>query len=480
MTAGSSIVAFFGSSLRRFAADRRGAVAVFVAIAIIPLIGFIGIGTDTARAYLVKSRLSSALDSAGLAGGSSFFLPTRDDDMRMFFDANFPAGFMNSTVSDLEILVDEDQEKITLSASARIPTSFMALFGVDDLSVYAQAEVTRQMKALDVVLAIDMSGSMNWDAAGGGSRIAAARTAANELIDILYGANDTKELLSIGLVPWNSKVNVMTDGIAYDPLATTVDAVPAFTNPETGLVQNQVFRTNNSMVPFLAAPPPDWDGCVFSRYIDDATDATDGDIVLGMFSGGGVDWPAWQPILPGTTPIWGGEPVPGWQQCALNIGGECRPCLSHGITPLQSSKTAIQDGVNDLVSPTGTTNITAGLGWAWRVLMPEAPFTEAIPDPDYPRDQAIVLLTDGENVAGAGDAYKTVFGTGLAGRLAMDDRLRTLSDNVKGDGVIVYVVQFANAGGQLQTLLQGVASGPERPTTTTPPTQTPCARCSAR
>ncbi len=65
---------------RRLRPDRRGAVAVFLAFAIIPLIGIVGVATDTARAYLVKSRLSSALDAAGLAGGYSFFLNTRDAD----------------------------------------------------------------------------------------------------------------------------------------------------------------------------------------------------------------------------------------------------------------------------------------------------------------------------------------------------------------------------------------------------------------
>ena len=38
-----------------------------------------------------------------------------------------------------------------------------------------------------------------------------------------------------------------------------------------------------------------------------------------------------------------------------------------------------------------------------------------------------------------------------------------LVDNLKADGVILYVIQFANAGGALQTLLQGVASGPASP-----------------
>jgi len=130
---------------------------------------------------------------------------------------------------------------------------------------------------------------------------------------------------------------------------------------------------------------------------------------------------------------------------------------------LQHTTAAIQDAVDDLVSPTGTTNIPAGLAWAWRVLMPDPPFTEAVPDPDYDRDQAIILLSDGENVAGAGDAYKTVFGTGWAGRNAMDERLRTLADAIKAEGVIIYVIQFANSGGALQVLLQEVASGPDSP-----------------
>ena len=66
------------SFLHRLRKDHGGAVAIYLAFAIVPVIGFVGIGTDTARAYMVKSRLSSALDAAGLAGGKAFFSTTRD------------------------------------------------------------------------------------------------------------------------------------------------------------------------------------------------------------------------------------------------------------------------------------------------------------------------------------------------------------------------------------------------------------------
>ncbi|MFQ5617798.1 MAG: VWA domain-containing protein [Rhodospirillales bacterium] len=453
---------------RRLRLDRRGAVAVFLAFAIIPMIGFVGIATDTARAYLVKSRLSSALDAAGLAGGYSFFLNTRDADIQMFFNANFPTGYLGATISGPQITVDEAAETITLTAGATIPTSFMRVFGYETITVTADAEVTRKMKALDVVLAIDMSGSMRSRTSSGGTRIEAARAAATELIDILFGSDASKAVLNIGLVPWNGKVNVTLNNTVFDPALTTTVAQPAFTNPENPSPnpasppppnpQNQVFFANNSPVPLLEAPPAGWRGAVYNRFIDDGDPNNDADILYGPVTLPGADWVAWQPVGPE------GEPVPGGARCALAIGfSECTPTLSHGITPLQNQKQVILDAVNALTRPRGVTNIPGGLGWAWRVLKPPAPFTEAIPNPEYDREQAIVLLTDGQNYGGSGDGYKGTFGRGGTARPAMNARLLQVANAIKADGVVVYVVQFAFAGTGLQTLLQTVASGPGSP-----------------
>ena len=283
-------------------------------------------------------------------------------------------------------------------------------------------------------------------------------------MNILFGDNAEKELLHIGLVPWNSKVNIMVAGQTFDSDLTTTQGVPAFTNPETGANQSEVYYANNSPVPLLSEPPSNWDGCVFNRYLDDGIDNNDADIELGAMTLNGTDWVAWQPILPGTEPQFGGEPVWGWNVCSMSLdGGECARCLSHGITPLNNTKAGITTAIQALQHPDGTTNIPQGLGWAWRVLKPDAPFTEAIPNPDYERMQAIVLLTDGENWAGNGDGYKGTFGLGGTGQADMNARLLALADNIKGDGVILYVIQFANNGTALQTLLKQVASGPESP-----------------
>jgi Mg-chelatase subunit ChlD len=385
------------------------------------------------------------------------FDPTRDDDIRMFVEANFPVGFLDASIAGPTIVPDASGDKITVSASAVIPTIFLRVLGIDNVQVSSTTEVTRQMQMLDVVLAIDMSGSMGSWAGGGRTRIQAARSAANELINILFGADGNKDLLKIGVVPWNGKVRVMLNGVAYDADGTTPHAVSTFTNPVSGSAQSQVFFANNSPVPLLSAPLQSWQGCVFSRYLDNGDDTDDADIHYAEFSGAAGDWNAWEPIGPDGEPVSGGT-------CTMAVGGsECTPCLNHGITPLNNTKQSVLDAVAELTNPTGTTNIPQGLGWAWRVLMPQAPFTEAELNPEGERQQAIVLLTDGENFGGSGDGYKAVWGTGSAARDEMNDRLRALATEIKGNGVIIYTIQFANSGGPLQALMREIATGPDSP-----------------
>jgi Flp pilus assembly protein TadG len=463
------------AGVRRFAQDARGAVAVLVALAAVPLIGTIGIGVDSARGYIAQSRLSAAVDAAALAGGNSFFASTRDDDIKMIFHANFPDGYLGATVSGPTITADDANQKITVTASAAIPVSLMRLFGHDTMTVSASAEVTRKMKALDVVLSMDVSGSMDNKDGRTTTRLEASKQAAKELIDILFGGDTSKDLLNIGLVPWSSKVNVMIEGQTFNAALNKTVSVPTFTAPDINRVQSKIYYANNSPVPLLEPPPSGWKGCVFNRYINDVTDANDGDIRDGPFSGGGKDWPAWAPVLPGDYPDativakWGGEPVDGSshghaKRCALAPSGEeCTACPTVGITPLQHNKSVITNAVNKL-SASGNTNLPAGLGWAWRVLTTDSPFEHTI-STEYTPDRAIVLMTDGENCAEYGDGYKTVFGlcSSSSARDKMNARAEKLAANIKATGVVIYVVQFVDASSALKAFLKKVASGPDAP-----------------
>ena len=457
---------------RKFASDARGAVAVLVALAAVPLIGTIGIGVDAARGYIAQSRLSAAVDAAALAGGNDFLGGTqRDADIKKIFGANFPPGYLDASVSGPTITEDKSNHKITVAASAAIPVTFMRLFGHETVTVGASAEVTRKMKALEVVLSMDVSGSMDNKDGRTTTRLEASKQAAKELITILFGGDASKELLNIGLVPWSSKVNVMIEGKAFDPSVRNTVAVPTFKVPDIpSRDQSNIYYANNSPVPLLARPRTGWKGCVFNRYVNNLSDDDDGDIRDGPFSGGGKDWPAWAPVLPGDysrdaelRDAWGGEPV-DHGVCALSRSGEeCTACPTVGITPLQHDKAVITNAVNKLTAG-GNTNLPAGLGWAWRVLTPGAPFEHTITT-EYTPDRAIVLMTDGENCAASGDAYKAVFGLCSSGsaRDKMNERAEKLAANIKKTGVVIYVVQFVDASSALKAFLKKVASGPDAP-----------------
>lgn len=534
----ASLLRRAATGLRAFRRDERGTTAVLVAAAIIPLIGALGLATDTARGFMVKARLSQALDAAALAGGKALFSDpaVRDAEVQMFFEANFPQGFMGATVNGPSISVDPSTNKswIELEAEATIGTTFMRVFNKDTLTVSASSAVTRQIDQLDLVLSIDTSGSMNQPS----SKIAGAKQAATDLVNILFGDNavsptvtldgTTYNLLNIGIVNWNAKVNVTVINQSYDPAQTTETSVPQFTNPVTGATQSTLYKANNSPVPLLSRPDDNWRGCVYARYTGDGNNANDADLSLGPVTVGGAAWIGWEPIptLEGEprSGTWGssdGEPwgspwrgddrscygaywndnkdddesephpvavpdAPSWWHRALptinNAETDCTRCPSVGILPLQSEKQPILDAIDSL-SPDGNTNIPQGLAWAWEVLMPGEPFAEALETVPFPRQRAIVLLTDGQIVGGSGDAYKGRFGSGNGAgtnnssghgylpsppdapntRNNLNNRLKRLAENVKSQGILLYVIQFDETSTTLTNLLKSVATEPNAP-----------------
>ena len=83
---------FRGAAWRRLLVEQRGAVAAIMGLAIIPLFAVVGLAIDTGRGYMLKSKLSYAIDAAGLAGGRAFDTDHRREDIMMFFEANFPTA----------------------------------------------------------------------------------------------------------------------------------------------------------------------------------------------------------------------------------------------------------------------------------------------------------------------------------------------------------------------------------------------------
>ena len=175
---------FQGAALRRLLLEQRGGVAAIMGLAIIPLFAVVGLAIDTGRGYMLKSKLSYAIDAAGLAGGRAFETDLREEDIAMFFEANFPTGYMGSELLPGHPIVtfDDVNNRIIIQATATLPTHFMSVAGIPDFEVSARTVIQRELRGMELVLVMDNTGSMR-----GNGGMAAMKPAATDLIDILYG-----------------------------------------------------------------------------------------------------------------------------------------------------------------------------------------------------------------------------------------------------------------------------------------------------
>jgi Flp pilus assembly protein TadG len=440
--------------LRRLLADDRGAIAAIVGLAIIPLFAAIGLAVDSARGYMLKSKLSYAIDAAGLAGGRAFETDLREDDIMMFFEANFPPGYMDSQLAPGHpvITFDDEENTVTIVASATIPTAFMSVAGVDHMTVSARTVIKRELRGMELVLVMDNTGSMRTN--GG---MTAMKPAATALVDILYGDRETVPNFWVGVVPYAATVNI---GPQHDDWLITqaYDEDAAWQRADPDNETQFGYHEDHYQ-------PTTWKGCVEAREAPrDSNDDTPGDeswypflwrTTLNRFEN--PEWPfdpddyvvvvededddyddpdniiyqqgepahqhdepevvefdrndleTWGPYVPGDN-----EWNPDGPASDLKLNNDfyqnrgTGPNLGCGpaITPLVASKSTIQAAIDEMAPwHRGGTMANLGLAWGWRVLSPrwrglwdgdlpdELPLDYAEPN----MEKVIILLTDGNN-----------------------------------------------------------------------------------
>ena len=100
--------------------------------------------------------------------------------------------------------------KIIISVSGSVPTTFMRLVNIDHVDVGASTTVSVGEGTVEVALALDNSGSMN-NSDGTTSKISSLKTAASNLVDKLFAdAQNSIETdpIKIAVVPFAASVNV--------------------------------------------------------------------------------------------------------------------------------------------------------------------------------------------------------------------------------------------------------------------------------
>ena len=149
---------------------QKGFVLVYMAGALTVLLLFTGVAVDSGRAYVVKAQLTKAVDGAALAAARSLNSADPRAEASKIFRANFPDGYMGTTSStnpdtdpgffSSSVDAANGVNVVNVSATAVLPTTFMRLGNLNEVTVSSTGEAQRRM--VDLSLVMDVSSSIGW------------------------------------------------------------------------------------------------------------------------------------------------------------------------------------------------------------------------------------------------------------------------------------------------------------------------------
>ena len=422
--------------LWRFFLAEDGVTLPLIALSLLALVGVSGAAIDVARMQLVQAKLSASMDAAGLAAGATLNTADTSAEVNKYLTVNFPAHYLGSSTPTASVTLSGNNMIINITGSTTIQPMFMQLLGVNKLTVSASSQISRTATGLEVVMVLDNTGSMAQS-----GKIAALKTAATTLVNILYGGQTSVPNLWIGLVPFSQTVNVGSS--------------------RTGWMDSTYANTLNW-------GPTSWGGCVEAR-VASGRDITDDPPSLERFHE--YYWPSdsnntWMKVKNGHTTY--SSPLDTSTQ------GPNLNC-PEVVTPMTADKTTILNAINSM-QVRGDTLISYGMVWGWRMISPRwrglwggEMDTNNLPlDYHAPHmNKAVILLTDGVNTIDNNvDGAYGYLSDGLLGTTNSAQALTVLNNKVdsvctamKSAGIYVYTISLGSGTtAQVKTMLKNCAT----------------------
>ena len=424
----------------KFHRDDRGGIAIIFAIALVPLLGFVGAAVDYSRAAAARTKMQEALDATALMAAkdaptlSASALTTRATG---YFNALFttPVGNPQFTFTYTPAS-GGTAANVAVTASGTIQTDFLKMVGHPSLAIGTSSTATWSNTRMRVALALDNTGSMVQN-----NKMTALQAAAKELVGTLSASASTNGDVYISVVPFAKDVNVGTANSGASWIDWTDHGTCSGSNTTFTSTGEPLYSTKSSCQgvgkTWTAGTQNSWSGCV--------TDRT-------------------QPYdVQNTSPT----------STATNFPAQIYGPCPQALLPLTYNWSAVNTEISNM-SPSGGTNQAIGLFWAWWTLQTVAPFPAPAKDPNYQYVDAIILFTDGLNTQNRwpanGDGATQFDGstkspgitpTQKAGT-AVDARETILCDAIKAAGTVLYTIQVNTDGQAQSTVLPYCASSPDK------------------
>ena len=335
----------FMRTIKRFAGNESGMTLPMLAVSFMAMSGFVGTSVDIGRMQLVQSRLSFALDAAGLAAGSTLNTTSVSTEVDKYMRVNFPTGYLGASVPHTSATLTNNNMVINLEASTTMPTTFMNIFGISSLTVTANSQVTRTATGLELVMALDNTGSMS-----SSGKLTALKASATTLVNLLTAGSTQSSKLWIGLVPFSQAVNIGTTHPTW--MDTTFNATLNWATTTWGGCVDGHYRNNKD----TTDDPPSVQ--TFRAYYSPSTDNRP----FPNNSSTQLKTNKWVTKR-------NGDGSPKTYASPLNASLGPNVGCPQRILPMTSNKTAILNAISAMVA-NGNTHTNLGVSWGWRMLSP--------------------------------------------------------------------------------------------------------------
>jgi len=401
--------------------DQRGNVVVTFALALIPVVGFVGAAVDYSRATSAQAAFQAALDSTALMLSKASPNTMSQSALAAQAQSYFTALFNRPEAKNIAIAASYTStggSQVTVSGSASLATDFMSIMGYKTLSISGTSTTTWGNAKLRVALVLDNTGSMN-----DYGKITALKTATTNLLTQLKAAASTNGDVYVSIIPFVKDVNLgaanytsnWIDWSDWDEVNGSCSKSKYSTKSRCQAAKKTWTTDSHS----------NWSGCVVDRGYDSGPDTT-----------GNYDTNATAPSTTIQSTLYTAEQ---YDYCPQAVMG-----LSYDWT-----------GMNNLVSTmvaAGSTNQAIGLQVGWQSIAGGGPFTVPAYDSNYTYQKIIILLTDGLNTQ---DRW-------YSDQSSIDARQALTCSNIKAAGITLYTIQVNTDGDPTSTLLQSCASSSDK------------------
>lgn len=192
---------------RNYLRETSGNVAVIAGLAILPILGIVGLAIDFQLVITKKNTVQQTLDATMIAAARERQGGRKSDDVNTFagdfFESMLALNDPNLQCGRVVTSIVQGSEQINGVVDCVQPTTLSAIFGRERFDFQVGSGSTFGVEDIDVAFVFDLSGSMNDN-----GRLDALKEAANSALDTLLpeSAEDVGTV-RVGIATYNHSVN---------------------------------------------------------------------------------------------------------------------------------------------------------------------------------------------------------------------------------------------------------------------------------